>query len=133
MNIDFEIFEEGPAQETADKLHVTIDKRGHFYLNRHAVHALGGTDAVTLGYDSKRQIIGMIPTDLRRRSAFPLRNNLNGVTAGTVQLQTPFELGHFIVFDTTGTQSQVACFLSRVGTPEGPAIVSPRGVDDSCD
>jgi hypothetical protein len=57
---------------------------------------------------------------------------LNGVTAGSVQLQTPFELGHFIVFDTASTQSQVACFLSKVGTAEGPPIVSARGVDDAC-
>jgi hypothetical protein len=66
-------------------------------------------------------------------ATYPLHNNLNGVTAGTAQYAVPFELGHYIVFDMTTVQSQVACFLSGVGTPAGPSIVSPRGVDDSCE
>ena len=66
-------------------------------------------------------------------TTYPLRNNLNGVTAGTVQLQTPFELGHFVMFDVPSMGAQVGCFLQGVGTPAGPAIVSPRGLDDRCE
>ncbi len=66
-------------------------------------------------------------------ASYPLAKNLNGVTAGTLQLEVPFELGHYIVFDMQSVQSQVACFLSGVGTEVGPTIVSPRGVDDGCD
>ena len=104
------------------------------YFHPGAQAAIGGALGTTL---LGEELDPTLPRTLRldgqsTSTAFPLRNNLNGVTAGSVQLQTPFELGHFIVFDTTSTQSQVACFLSKVGTAEGPAIVSARGVDDAC-
>jgi hypothetical protein len=63
---------------------------------------------------------------------YPLHGNLNGVTAGTVQLRVPFELGHYIVFDVPGVSSQVSCFVLGVGTPAGPSVVAPRGIDDAC-
>ena len=66
-------------------------------------------------------------------TAFPLRNNLNGVTAGSVQVQTPFELGHYIVFDVPEVGAQVGCFLAGVGTSAGPAIVSGRPLDAPCE
>lgn len=66
-------------------------------------------------------------------SAYPLRGNLNGVTGGTMQLQMPFELGHYIVFDVASVGAQVGCFLAGVGSTKGPAIVSPRGLDDACE
>lgn len=64
--------------------------------------------------------------------AFPLKGNLNGVTAGSVQLEVPFELGHYVAFDVDGVRSQVACFVLGVGTPAGPGLVAPRGLDDAC-
>jgi hypothetical protein len=104
------------------------------YFHPGAQAAIGGALGTTL---LGEELDPTLPRTLRldgqsTSTAFPLRNNLNGVTAGSVQLQTPFELGHFIVFDTASTQSQVACFLSKVGTAEGPPIVSARGVDDAC-
>jgi hypothetical protein len=63
---------------------------------------------------------------------YPLSTNLNGVTAGTFQVQTPFDLGHFIVFDVETVQSQVACFVLGVGTSAGPSIVSPRPYSAPC-
>lgn len=66
-------------------------------------------------------------------SAYPLRGNLNGVTAGSLQIQTPYDLGHYVVFDVASVGAQVGCFLAGVGAPNGPAIVSPRGLDDACD
>ncbi|MEW5741016.1 MAG: hypothetical protein AB1938_18995 [Myxococcota bacterium] len=64
--------------------------------------------------------------------SFPLKGNLNGVTAATVHLAVPFELGHYIVFDMAAVSSQVACFVLGVGTPAGPSVVAPRGLDDAC-
>lgn len=66
-------------------------------------------------------------------TAYPLRGNLNGVTAGTLQIQTPFDLGHYVVFDVPSVGAQVGCFLAGVGSEKGPAIVSPRGLDDACE
>src|SRR5262245_58997997 len=82
MNVDFEVFEQGPAVQTADRIHVTIDKLGHLYLNRHAVHALGAPDAVMLMFDRKRKIIGIMPSDRRRPSAYPLRNKDKDASRG---------------------------------------------------
>ena len=105
---------------------------GYFHPGAQAV--IGGALGTTLLGD---EVDPTLPRTLRldgqsTSTAFPLRNNLNGVTGGTVQLQTPFELGHYIVFDVASVGSQVGCFLAGVGTPEGPAIVSPRGLDDAC-
>jgi hypothetical protein len=69
----------------------------------------------------------------RPQVSYPLSGNLNNVTAGVVQQAAPFELGHYVVFDTAEAQSQYLCFVQGVGTPAGPRIVSPRGVDDDCD
>jgi hypothetical protein len=73
MNIDFEIFEAGPVGQNTDRPHITINKLGHFFLNRHALAALGNPDAVTLMCDRRLQIIGMMPSDPRRTRSFPLR------------------------------------------------------------
>ena len=106
---------------------------GYFHPGAQAV--IGGALGTTL---LGEELDPTLPRTLRldghgTSTAFPLRNNLNGVTAGTIQLQTPFDLGHYIVFDVASTGAQVGCFLAGVGTAQGPPIVSPRGLDDACD
>lgn len=71
--------------------------------------------------------------DGRGTGVYPLRSNLNGVTAGSLQIQTPYDLGHYVVFDVASVGAQVGCFLAGVGSVNGPAIVSPRGLDDACE
>ncbi len=66
------------------------------------------------------------------RSAFPISKNVNGVTVGTSQVQTPFELGHYVVFDREDVQHQVECFLDGIGTAEGPVIVAPAPRSTPC-
>jgi len=73
MNVDFEVFEAGPVVQNTDRPHVTISKLGHLFFNRHALALLGDPIAVTLMYDRKRKIIGVMPSDRRRPNAFPLR------------------------------------------------------------
>ena len=73
MNIDFEIFEAGPVLQTTDQPHVTISKLGHIFLNRHALALIGDPIAVTMMYDRRRKIIGLMPSDRRRPHSFPLR------------------------------------------------------------
>jgi hypothetical protein len=106
---------------------------GYFHPGAQAV--IGGALGTTL---LGEELDPTLPKTLRldgrgTAGAYPLRNNLNGVTAGTVQLETPFELGHYIVFDVATIQGQVACFIQGVGSAEGPAIVSPRQTDAACD
>lgn len=69
---------------------------------------------------------------LPTQAAFPVAKNLNGVTVGTSQVQTPFDLGHFIVFDREDVQHQVVCFLEGVGTAEGPVMVAPGPKGSPC-
>lgn len=68
----------------------------------------------------------------RPAAAFPVSKNLNGVTAAVVQQTTPFELGHYIVFDTERAQSQYLCFVEKVGTADGPTIIAPALVSAPC-
>ena len=82
MNVDFEIFEAGPVIQTHDRVHVTINKLGHIFLNRRMIEALGDPDAVTLMYDSRRSIIGVMPSPLHQRRSFPLRNKDGRRSAG---------------------------------------------------
>jgi hypothetical protein len=81
----------------------------------HAGDALNGTTVETLSLAGR-------PT----RAAFPVSANVNGVTVASSQVDTPFQLGHFVVFDRTDVQRQVVCFLKGVGTPAGPALVGPQ-------
>ncbi len=106
---------------------------GYFHAGAQA--AIGGALGTTVVGD---ELDATLPRTLRldgrgTTAGFPLRGNLNGVTAGTVQLQTPFELGHYVMFDVATMGAQVGCFLEGVGTPAGPAIVSPRALDAACD
>jgi len=105
------------------------------YFHPGAQAAVGGALGTTLlGEELDPTLPRTLRLDGRGTSqAFPLRNNLNGVTAGTVQLQTPFSLGHYVMFDVPSVGAQVGCFLAGVGSAEGPAIVSARGLDDGCD
>ncbi len=58
---------------------------------------------------------------------------VNGVTGGVVHHTSPFELGHYIVFNDPGPQSQYLCFVEGVGTPAGPRIVAPHDPATACD
>ncbi len=105
------------------------------YFHPGAQAAIGGALGTTLLGD---ELDPTLPRTLRldgrgTTTAYPLRGNLDGVTAGTVQVQTPFDLGHYVVFDVPSVGAQVGCFLAGVGNPGGPAIVSPRGLDDPCE
>lgn len=69
---------------------------------------------------------------LPTRAAFPIAKNVNGVTVGSSQVQTPFDLGHYVVFDREDVQHQVECFLEGVGTAGGPVIVAPAPRSTPC-
>jgi hypothetical protein len=60
------------------------------------------------------------------QTAFPVMGNVNGVTVASSQVDTPFELGHFVVFDRPDVQRQVVCLLDGVGTPDGPQLRAPE-------
>jgi len=94
--------------------------------------------AVQLGVSQAGDVLDATTPDtlslagLPTRAAFPLSKNVNGVTVGLSQVQTPYELGHFVVFDREDGQHQVGCFLEGVGTNEGPVIVAPAPRSTPC-
>jgi hypothetical protein len=66
--------------------------------------------------------------DGRKPASYPLSGNLHGVTAGVVQYQTPYELGHFVAFDVSEARHQYLCFVQGVGA----SIVAPAPDDQPC-
>ena len=79
INRDWKTFEgraygRGPSKE----LRVTLNHRYVFYLNSVAYDALEQPAAVELKFDGTRRIIGLKPTDARRRNAFLLKQHTVG-------------------------------------------------------
>jgi hypothetical protein len=105
------------------------------YFNPGAQTAIGGALGTTIvGEELHPQLPQTLRLDGRgNQPSYPLKNNLNGVTAGTVMKKVPFELGHYIAFDTEDIRSQLACFVLGVGSVDGPKIVAPRALDAACD
>jgi len=83
MELNFELFEEGEAGRTQDRVHVTLAADGRIYFSRRAVEALGRPEAVALMFDRRRQVIGVMPSDAGRKHAFRLRTKL-GMGEGRV-------------------------------------------------
>lgn len=57
-----------------------------------------------------------LPTTLdalgRPRAAYPVKANVNGVTAALDAYEGPFENGHFVLFDHEAARHQYTCFLA---------------------
>ena len=76
MNTKWETFEGQQYKHTARREpRVTLGTKGSFYLNGHTYKALGRPGAVEMLYDGNRRIIGMRPTDPRKRNAFVIRQH----------------------------------------------------------
>ena len=67
---NFDEFEEGPVEASGSQINITINPRGHFYLNRKAILAMGEPDAVVLFFDRERKVIGMQRSPIGRKNAF---------------------------------------------------------------
>lgn len=95
--------------------------------------------AVQLGVTQAGEVFDVTSTDalalagLPVRAAFPISGNVNGVTVGGSQSKTPFDLGHYVVFDREDVQHQVECFLGGVGTAAGPRVVAPAPRATPCE
>ena len=71
---NFDLFEEGPIEPSGNRVGVSINSRGHFYVNRKAIIAMGEPDAVVLYFDRERKAIGMQRSPIGRKNAFRLVN-----------------------------------------------------------
>src|SRR5947209_6574280 len=79
MGIRWERFEGQQYRHRARREpRVTLGKKGTFYLNGDAFEVLGAPGAVELLYDGNRRIIGLKPTDPRKRNAFVVKQHGTG-------------------------------------------------------
>ena len=63
-------FETMPGEQTANKIHATINRRRCIYLNEPAMKAIGDPELVVLMYDSYQQTIGVKAATLEKPNAF---------------------------------------------------------------
>lgn len=68
----FERFMDGPWKSSRDNIHVTLNNKGVFHLNRKAFELLGSPDAVALSFDKATSTIGLEKVQPRLTEAFPL-------------------------------------------------------------
>ena len=79
MEMKWEYFEDGPVENRSERIYVTINKRGNFFLNRRAIEALGRPDLVVLMYDRRRSTVGIAAATRSNPAAFRLKKKeLNG-------------------------------------------------------
>jgi hypothetical protein len=73
MDVNLELYEEGPVEWARERVHVTLSKDYQLFLNRWALAALGEPEGVAVLFDKRLQVIGVMPAALGRRHVFPLR------------------------------------------------------------
>ena len=73
MDWNWEDFEQGPIEGHADRIYVTVNSRGNFFLNRRTLEAMGEPDAVTLMFDRRRSTIGVRRSPIDQKNAFRLK------------------------------------------------------------
>jgi hypothetical protein len=61
------------TQSSSTAPRVTLGLKGTFFLNRFAYEALGSPTAVEMLFDGNERVIGLKPTDPRRRNAFVIK------------------------------------------------------------
>ena len=73
MDWNWENFEHGPVEGHAERVYVTVNRRGNFFFNRRALEAMGEPDAVTMMFDRRRSTIGIRRSPIDQKSAFRLK------------------------------------------------------------
>lgn len=73
----FERFMGGPWKSSRDRVHVTLNSKGVFQLNRRAFELLGSPDAVALSFDKTTSTIGLEKVQPKLTEAFPLNERQN--------------------------------------------------------
>jgi len=48
MDMNFELFEEGQRERHGKRVHVTLNRQGHFFLNARALKVIGNPEGVAL-------------------------------------------------------------------------------------
>ena len=66
MGREWEIYKANSGVPAGRRVHVTMNRRGNFYLNVKALEALGGPETVVLMYDRRALVIGLARASFER-------------------------------------------------------------------
>lgn len=72
MARQWEKFTDGPFISSRDRMHVTLNNKGVFQMNRRVFNSLGNPAAAVLYFERATGVIGISPAHERLREAFPL-------------------------------------------------------------
>ena len=76
MEYKWELHFAEPGMNSRDKIRVTLNTKGLFYLNPVALKALGEPDAVQVMFDRRQAVIGILRTSIEKKGAFLLKRKL---------------------------------------------------------
>jgi hypothetical protein len=101
MDWNWEEFTDGPASGSADRMHITVNRRGCFHLSRRAIERLGEPDSVVLMFDRRRGVIGMVQAPFNKPNAFRLKRKQGKAAASRVVYAANFCRRYAICPDDT--------------------------------
>jgi len=84
MESEWEIYKADSGVNAGRRVHVTLNRRGNFYLNVKALEALGGPETVVLMYDRRASVIGLARASFERRGACRLKKKDGDRSGGRV-------------------------------------------------
>lgn len=76
MARQWEKFMGGPVVSTRDRMHITLNRKGVFTMNRKTYEVLGKPKAVVLYFEKETGVIGISSAHERLREAFPLKEKI---------------------------------------------------------
>jgi hypothetical protein len=80
LDREWMLFEAGPSLPFGQRLTVSLNRRGIFFINTNLYRKLGKPAAVRLYYHPPTQTIAMQPAIERQQAAFPLKPHVGGFT-----------------------------------------------------
>ena len=99
MALHWEKFRGGPTRAENTDFAITINAKNVITLNKYARQKLGNPEGVLLLFEKKESLIGLLPSSLKDKDAFPLKPKSGGMNY--VIHATPFCRSHNIVIERT--------------------------------
>jgi hypothetical protein len=99
MALMWEKFKGGPTRAENTDFAITINKKHVITLNKYARKMLNDPEGVFLLFEKKESLIGLVPTSLKDKDAFPLKPKGGGMNY--VIHAAPFCRHHNIVIEKT--------------------------------
>lgn len=99
MALHWEKFRGGPTRAENTDFAITINKKHVITLNKFAMKKLNHAEGVMLLFEKKESLIGLVPSSLKDKDAFPIKSKGGGLNF--VIHAAPFCRAHNIVIEKT--------------------------------